>query len=50
MENTVSIAFASFLFGGSVWTSLPRMFASLDVDKLDQVLSNFCSLLIGKFD
>lgn len=37
-EEISAIAFASVLFGGSCWSSLPRLFNSLDPAKLDEVL------------
>jgi hypothetical protein len=38
-EEISSIAFASVLFGGSVWVSLPNMFDSLETAKLEDSLS-----------
>jgi hypothetical protein len=35
VEEISSLAFASVLFGGSCWASLPRMFNLLDAQVLD---------------
>jgi hypothetical protein len=48
-EEISSIAFASVLFGGSAWASLPKMLSSLEPSKLDDTLSSLCSLLVAKF-
>jgi len=37
-EKISAIVFASVLFGGSCWASLPKLFSSLDPAKLDEVL------------
>jgi hypothetical protein len=50
VEEITSIAFASVLFGGSVWASLPKMFNSIDPSKLEDVLLSFHSLLSIKFN
>ena len=49
-EEISSIAFASVLFGGSVWVSLPKMFNSLDSAKLEDSLSLLCSQLTVRFN
>ena len=49
-EEISSIAFASVLFGGSAWKSLPNMFNSLEPAKLEDVLSFLEPLLTGKFN
>lgn len=49
IEEISSIAFACVLFGGSAWTSLPKLFASLDALKIEAVLVSFESLLTAKF-
>jgi hypothetical protein len=45
-----SIAYASILFGGSVWISLPKMFNTIDPSKLEQVLSLLSPLIAIKFN
>ena len=49
-DKITSLAFASVLFGGSVWASLPKMFSSLDPAKLEDVLSLLRSLLQARFN
>ena len=49
VEQVTAIAFASVLFGGSAWASLPRMFYRLDEFKRDEVLSRIKPLLATKF-
>jgi hypothetical protein len=48
-EQITATAFASVLFGGSVWASLPRMFCRLDESKLTEVLFRLCPILAAKF-
>ena len=48
-EKITAIAFASVLFGGSCWTSLPRAFNRLDSARLEDVLLSLRSLLATKF-
>jgi hypothetical protein len=45
-----AIAFASLLFGGSCWASLPKAFNALDPAKLDEVLLILSPLLAAKFN
>ena len=49
-DQISSIAFASVLFGGSVWASLPKMFGSLEPSKLEDSLSLLCSQLAVRFN
>ena len=49
VEGFVAIAFASVLFGGSVWASLPKMFDNIESAKLECVLGFFEPLLYSKF-
>ena len=50
VEEITALAYASVLFGGSVWASLPRAFQRLDSTKLDDVLRSLHSLLVTKFN
>lgn len=50
VKEIASIAFASVLFGGSVWASLPNMFNSLDPSKLEDVLSLWGPLISARFN
>ena len=50
VEQISSVAFASFLFGGFTWAGLPRMFESLDSNKLNEVLFRFAFSLSTKLD
>jgi hypothetical protein len=49
-EENSSIAFASVLFGGSVWDSLTKMFAGLDPVNLEDTLSLLHSQLTDRFN
>jgi len=49
-ETIASIAFASVLFGGSVWASLPKMFNSVDPSKLVNTLLLLRSQLSVRFN
>lgn len=49
-DTIASLAFASILFGGSVWASLPKMFDSLDPSKLEDVLLLLRSLFSVRFN
>lgn len=48
-EEITAITFASVLFGGLGWASLPRMFCRLDAFKLEDVLSRLRPMLATKF-
>ena len=50
VEEIAAIAFASVLFGGSAWTSLPKMFSNIEPSKLDLVFHFLCPLLVARFN
>jgi hypothetical protein len=50
VEKIVALAYASILFGGPVWISLPKMFNSIDPSKLEEVLSLLCPMIAIKFN
>ena len=50
VEEITAIAFASVLFGGSVWASLPKMFHRVEPSKLEDVLCSLCPLLVPRFN
>jgi hypothetical protein len=50
VEVVTAIAFASVLFGGSVWASIPTMFSNLESSKLESVLDSLRPLMVAKFN
>ncbi len=49
-ETIASIAFASVLFGGSIWVALPKMLNVLEESKLEDTLLLLRSLLAVRFN
>lgn len=50
VEKISALAFASILFGGSCWASLPKMFNNLEPAKLDETFLLLSPRFATKFN